>query len=282
MLKRALLWIERCLAYVPELTLKGTPEHVGLEYEDLWLKTEDGHRINSWWMPGPRAHNGAPRPTWVYFHGSGGNISARLDGYRSIHQRLGANVLAVDYRGFGLSEGTPTEQGTYADAHAAAMEALRRNESQPDGPGPVVFFGVSMGAAIATRIAAEQSPHAMLLESAPPSFPDMAPVLYPWTRFLPVKMIMQLRYETRRHVARIRVPSLFVHGDQDGIVPLKYGNMAYSAANDPKRMLIVPGGTHDRPDLVDPEAYYGAVTQFMAEHIRWRMPLQQPQVLAAD
>ena len=131
-------------------------------------------------------------------------------------------------------------------------------------------------------MAAEHAPHAMLMESAPPSFPDMAPVLYPWTRFLPVRRIMQLRYETVRHVARIKAPALFVHGDSDSIVPLQYGRMAYSAANDPKRMLVVPGGTHDRPDLVDPETYYGAVKQFMAEHIPWPGTAQQPELQPAQ
>ena len=99
--------LERALAYFPEFTLKGTPEHVGLDYEDLWIKTADGNDIHGWWIPGPS--NRRDQPTWVYFHGNGGNISARLDGYRSIHKHAGANVLAIDYRGFGLSEGEPCE-----------------------------------------------------------------------------------------------------------------------------------------------------------------------------
>jgi hypothetical protein len=121
----------------------------------------------------------------------------------------------------------------------------------------------------------------VLLESAPPSFTDMAPELYPWTRFLPLRRIMQTRYETKSHIARCDVPALFIHGDEDEIVPLRYGQMAYEAANDPKRMHIVRGGTHDRPDLVDPERYYAEVTSFIAEYARGSIQ-PAPHTLAAD
>ena len=258
------MWLETILAFVPELTLKGTPEHVGLEYEDTWLETPDGGKAHAWWIPGPRSDR--PRPTWVYFHGNGGNISARLDGYRDLHRRLGANVLAVDYRGFGLSPGRPSEEGTYADARAAVAEAKRRSAEQPEGAGPMVYLGVSMGAAVAARMALELPPDMALLESAPSSFPDLAPEVYSWTRFLPVQKIMQIRFETTAHVAAASTPMLFIHGDSDNVVPLKYGQAAYEAANDPKKMLIIKGGTHDRPDLVDPDMYYRAVNEFILEY----------------
>ncbi len=264
MLKRALIGLERSLAYFPELTLKGTPEHVALNYEDLWLKTDEGNRVHAWWIPGPEVFSG-PRPTWIYFHGNGGNISARLDGYRAIHRRVGANVLAVDYRGFGLSPGKPSEHGTYADARAAVTEAVRRHNLQPGTPGPVVLFGVSMGAAVAARVAVDMRPDAVLLESPPSSFPDMAPLHYPWTRLLPLSKIMQFRYETTTHIAQLDVPTLVIHGDLDDVVPMEYAQRVFDSANDPKRLYIVEGGTHDRPDLVDPDEYYGVVNSFMKE-----------------
>ena len=90
MFRRAFIRLERSLAYFPELTLKGTPEHVGLQYEELWLETADGNHVHAWWIPG-FDESSSSRPTWVYFHGNGGNISARLDGYRAIHLRVGAN-----------------------------------------------------------------------------------------------------------------------------------------------------------------------------------------------
>lgn len=273
MFKRAFMRLERSLAYFPELTLKGTPEHVGLRYEDLWLKTEDGNSIHCWWIPGPESPGGVQgtnatisRPTWVYFHGNGGNISARLDGYRSIHRRTGANILAVDYRGFGLSPGHPSEPATYADGRAAVAEAIRRHNSQPGTPGPLVFFGISMGAAVATNVASDLRPDILLLESPPSSFPDLAPLHYPWTRLLPLSLIMQFRYETRTHIARLDVPALVIHGDQDDIVPLKYARTVYESANSPKKLLVIEGGTHDRPDLVDPDNYYAVVNSFIEEH----------------
>lgn len=280
MIKRALMSIERSLAYFPELTLKGTPEHVGLRYEDLWLKTEDGNTVHAWWVPGPENFKG-PRPTWVYFHGNGGNISARLDGYRAIHMRTGANVLSVDYRGFGLSPGAPTEQGTYVDAIAAATEALGRHHSQDSNPGPFVIFGISMGAAIATKVAAHVNPDALLIESPPSSFPDLAPLHYSWTRYLPISKIMQFRYETRTHVSELDVPLLLVHGDSDDIVPMDSAQLVFDSANDPKRMHVVPGGTHDRPDLVDEDRYYRIVNEFMAEFAAPKA-ISHGEVFAAD
>lgn len=280
MIKRALIRLERALAYFPELTLKGTPEHVGLRYEDLWIKTGDGNRVHGWWMPGPAAGS-SPRPTWVYLHGSGGNISARLDGYRAIHRRVGANILAVDYRGFGLSPGRPSEHATYVDARAAVAEARRRHMSQPCEPGPLVLFGVSMGAAIASHVSVDMPPGALLLESPPSSFPDLAPLHYPWTRWLPVSKLMQFRYETRSYVSKLAVPTLVVHGDMDDIVPIQYAQMVFDSANDPKRLYVVKGGTHDRPDLVDPDGYYSVVSSFMEEFAAVP-PKPEPNIFAAD
>ncbi len=267
MFRRALIRIERSLAYFPELTLKGTPEHVGLRYEELWLKTEDGNHVHAWWIPGPDSHS-APRPTWVYFHGNGGNISARLDGYRAIHLRTGANVLAIDYRGFGLSPGKPSELGTYTDGRAAMGEAVQRHAAQAGTPGPLVLFGISMGAAVATRVAVDMRPDALLLESPPSSFPDLAPLHYPWTRLLPISKIMQFRYDTRSHVSRVDVPTLVVHGDSDDIVPLESGQRVFDSVKEPKRLHVIEGGTHNRPDLVDEDHYYKVVNSFMSEFVK--------------
>jgi hypothetical protein len=200
----------------------------------------------------------------VYFHGNGGNISTRLDGYRDIHFRLGANVLAIDYRGFGQSTGVLSEAGTYADARAAIMAALLRRNA--GGPGPLVLLGVSMGAAIASRMAMEFEPDAIVLESAPPSFPELAPLHRPWTRYMPVRRLMQTRYETCAYLASVDVPALFVHGDMDEVVPLEFGRKTFRAANNPKHMWVVPGGTHDRPDKIDRDTYYGLVCEFLQRH----------------
>jgi pimeloyl-ACP methyl ester carboxylesterase len=268
MIRRALTWLERSLAYFPEWTFKGTPEHVGLPYENLWLETDLGNTIHGWWMPGP-AVRPAPadgRPTWVYLHGSGGNISGRLDGYRAIHQRFGANILAIDYSGFGRNHGTPSEDDTYADAHAAVVEAIRRHHAQDASPGPLVYMGVSMGAAVAARVAVDKKPDALLLESPPTSFPELAPIQYPWTRMLPLSKLLRFRYETTHHLSSLNVPTLVIHGDEDEIVPIRYARSVFASANDPKEMYIVRGGTHDRPDLVDPDSYYDVMQRFIEKH----------------
>ena len=254
-----------------------------MPYENLWLETDRGNTIHGWWIPGP-ADIPSPvdgRPTWVYLHGSGGNISGRLDGYRAIHQRFGANILAVDYSGFGRSHGTPSKDDTYSDGYAAVAEAIRRHQSQDAKPGAVVYLGVSMGAAVAARVAVDRRPDALLLESPPTSFTELAPIQYPWTRVLPLSKLMRFRYETTRHLTMLNVPTLVIHGDADKIVPLRFARSVYAAANDPKEMYVVRGGTHDRPDFVDPDSYYDVVARFIEKH-RSRAWDEGPGHLAAD
>lgn len=265
MLGRAIRRIERLFIYAPELTLKGTPAHVGLEYEDVWLTPDGDEKIHGWWIPGPASRLNR-RPTWVYFHGNGGNISARLDGYLQMHRRLGANILAIDYRGYGLSEGVPSEDATYSDGLAAFDYAAGRNDAQDEGPGQIFLLGVSMGAAIAARVALDRPADAVVLESAPPSFPELAALHQPWTRALPIRLIMRTRYATSMHVSKLKAPSLFFHGELDEIVPLKYGRRVFDAALDPRELWVIEGAGHERLDLVDEDLYYGRIASFIREH----------------
>jgi hypothetical protein len=224
---------------------------VGLEFEDLWLTAMDGVRVNAWWIPGPSA------VTLMLFHGNGGNISARLDGLLQLNRRLGVSLLATEYRGYGLSEGVPTEQGTYLDALAAREWVTSRAK------GPIVYFGISMGGAVAAWLATRQKPDALVLESAPSSLPDVAHIHVPWTRLLPTNRIMQTRYETSRYVSTLTCPLLVVHGDADKAVPMPFGQRVFASAKGAKEFHAIPGGGHDRPDLVDEDSYYGVLRRFL-------------------
>ena len=255
MFKRVIKLIERRYVYFPELALKGTPDHVGLEFQDLWLTTSDDVRINAWWIPG-RA-----KTTVLFFHGNGGNVSARLDGFLQINRRLGLSILAVEYRGYGLSEGVPSEEGTYLDA-LAAREWL---DGMVDGP--LVYFGVSMGGAIAAWLATRRPPDALILESAPTSLPDVAHIHVPWTKILPTSLIMQTRYETSAYVSKLACPLLVIHGDADEEVPPECGRKIFEAAVGPKEFHSIPGGGHDRPDVVDETTYYAVLRKFLGRHV---------------
>lgn len=253
--------IERRFVYLPERTLKGTPSHIGLKYEEVRFRAADGVRLHGWWVPGP-ARPDAPA-AWLFLHGNGGNISARLDQLLDIHRRIGASVFVFDYRGYGLSEGVPTEAGTLLDAQAALRELAERHS----GPAAkVVYFGRSMGGAIAARLAVKRPPGALILEAPPPSIPDMARLHLPWMRYSPLPMIMRTRYETKRHIRQVAAPLLVIQGDGDELVPARFGRRVFDAANEPKQWLLVPGAGHNFADRVSPEVYYSAIREFLT---RW-------------
>ncbi len=259
MLDRTVRWIERYFIYFPERTLRGTPEHLGLTYEDVWFKAEDGTELHGWYIPG------SSDVTWIFCHGNGGNISARLDNLRDIRTRLGAGVFIFDYRGYGLSEGVPSEAGTHLDALAALESVKRRLAGQRSR---IVYFGRSMGCSVATRLAVEHPPDALILEGPPPSIPRIAHLHAPWIRFPLLRAIMRTRYETFRDITRVKSPLLVIHGDADDIVPMKFGKEVFDAANEPKEWLMVSGAGHDRADLVAPDVYYSAIETFIERHTR--------------
>lgn len=265
--------VERMYVYLPERALKGTPAHIGLPYEEVWFRSEDGTRLHGWWVPAPagarqgenEGEGAGPRPqtAWLFCHGNGGNLSARLDQLLDIHRRLGASVFIFDYRGYGLSEGIPSEEGTYADARAALSEMRTRL-----GPshGLTVYFGRSMGGAIASKLAIDRPPSALILEGPVPSIPEMAHLHVPWTRVLPLKLLMRTRYGTVKRVRSVRVPVLVIQGGQDSTVPERFGRRVFNAANEPKQWLLVPGAGHNFADLTDPDLYYGAISDFLERY----------------
>jgi hypothetical protein len=259
MIGAALRWIERGFVFYPERTLKGTPDHLGLEWADVWFKSADGVRLNGWWVPG------RTDTTWLFFHGNGGNVSSRLDNLLGINRWTGASVFTFDYRGFGLSEGRPDEPGTHRDAAAALSAMLSRIVPRR---GRVVYFGRSMGCAVATRLAATEPPDALVLESPPPSVPSVAHLQVPWMRHRPLQWLMRNRFETVRHIRSVHVPVLVIHGENDHIVPPGYGKAVFDCAREPKRWLLVPGAGHDRVDTVNPGLYYGAVNSFLSKYLR--------------
>jgi hypothetical protein len=160
-LLRPFSWFEQHLVFVPESSMRGTPAHAGLEYDDVFPVTAYGVKLHGWHMPGEPISGERSGVVWLIFHGNGGNVSVRLDQYQEIHHRYGASILAIDYRGYGRSEGVPSEAGFYADALAAS------NLVRELYPGKrIVVFGRSMGGAVASQLTSVVSPTVLLLEAA--------------------------------------------------------------------------------------------------------------------
>ena len=251
-----LKWLERQVLFVPERALRGTPEHAGLEFDDVFPVTADGVKLHGWHMPGP-----SPDVVWLIFHGNGGNISVRLDQYQEIHRRYGASIMAVDYRGYGRSGGVPSEPGFYADALAAYKLAVNLHPGKK-----IVLFGRSMGGPVAAQLASTVQSAALILEAAFSSVPDIVRERAGWTRFVPVNFIFRSRFDSTKYVANLLVPTLVIHGDSDGTVSVANAERIYDAASDPKQLEIVPGGDHDGLDLVDPERYHLVLGDFLRKH----------------
>ena len=160
--------------YFPERSLSADPGSIGLNFESISFETGDGVKLSGWYIPGENA-----RGVILFCHGNAGNISHRLESIRIFH-RLGLGVFIFDYRGYGQSQGKPSEQGTYQDAEAAWRYLV---EELKVDPAEIIVFGRSLGGAIASGLAQSQRPAALILESAFTSLPDIAATLYP---YLPV------------------------------------------------------------------------------------------------
>jgi len=239
--------------FFPHRDLEATPAEAGLAFEPVFFQTVDKMSIHAWFVPAP--HGRQDPLVMLFCHGNAGNISHRLDTLRIFHD-LGLSTLIFDYRGYGQSQGEPSEQGTYRDA-AAAWEYLVATRSVR--PERIVLFGRSLGGAVAAVLAAEKQPAALIVESSFSSVPDMGARLYP---FLPVRLLCRLKYDTRAAVAAARCPVLVVHSPEDEIVPYVFGRRIFEAAPEPKRFLEIRGD-HNDGYLVTGAAYVQGLASFL-------------------
>ncbi|PMR76449.1 alpha/beta hydrolase [Billgrantia endophytica] len=246
------------LLYLPHMGREhiGTPADRGLEWEQVDLETEDGLTLDAWWVPAENA-----RASLLFFHGNAGNISHRLDSIRQFN-RLGLSVLIVDYRGYGRSEGSPSEAGTARDARASWRWLTEEAGASPD---EIVLFGRSLGAAVAAELAvalaADDNPAAVILESPFRSVPALGQQLYP---FLPVRWLATLDYDTERYVTAFRAPLLVIHSREDEIIPFSEGEAVFEAASDPKELLVIRGG-HNTGFLDSEPEYSDGIEAFLEE-----------------
>jgi fermentation-respiration switch protein FrsA (DUF1100 family) len=210
--------------------LTATPADIRLPFEDVTLTTADGVCLHGWYLPAPRG----PHRTLLFFHGNAGNISHRLETLEIFHE-LGLATLIVDYRGYGRSEGQPSEAGLYRDAEAA-WEYLVEYRDVP--PQRLIAFGRSLGAAVAAYLAMERPVGGLILESAFTSVPDLAADLYP---IFPVRMLTHIQYPTDERVEQVDAPVLVVHSRDDEIIPFHHGKAIYDAAPEPKQFLQLRG-----------------------------------------
>lgn len=240
------------LVYFPQVEheLAATPRGSGLDFEEVWLQTADAEKLHAWWTPAPAA-----RGAVLILHGNAGNISHRID-YLKMFQRMGYATLLIDYRGYGRSSGAPSEQGTYVDAGAAWQYLLDRRQLKPQD---IVVFGESLGGGVATWLAAQHPPRALILASTFTSVPALGAEVYPW---LPVRLLARIRYDNLQRIAQIGVPVLIAHSREDDIIPFAHGEALFAAAHQPKQLLVLSGG-HNEGFLFTRDEWAAAVGTFL-------------------
>lgn len=244
--------MERSFIFFPEKSTQITPADVGLSFEDLYISTVDGVAINGWYIP----HTSA-EATLVWFHGNAGNLGHRVDHLVKLHRAVQANILMIDYREYGRSEGSVSEEGTYQDALAAYDHLIKR----PDlNPGKIVAYGQSLGSAVAVELAVQRQLYGLILEAPFTSIRAMAAFHYPW---IPIGGLLSTRYDSLEKIGAVTTPLLILHGDQDEIVPYEHGKKIYDAASPPKQFYTVRGAGHNDTYLTGGPGYFRAIQNFI-------------------
>jgi pimeloyl-ACP methyl ester carboxylesterase len=250
-----LYFYQSSFIYYPDRQWVATPEQFGLHYESVSFKATDGVTLSGWYVPAERA-----RGVMLFFHGNAGNISHRMLSLQ-IFNRLRFDTFIFDYRGYGKSEGQPDEIGTYRDAEAAWYYLVRQRSVEPS---TIVIFGRSLGAAIASYLAAGHTPRALIVESAFTSVPELAARFYP---FMPVRWLTRFHYATKDHLSKVACPVLVVHSREDDIVPFDQGQALFEAARPPKDFLGI-NGSHNDALLVTGMRYEQGLDRFLVDVAR--------------
>jgi len=268
-----LFLFEKRLVFFPQIPgrLTGDWSPADLAHQEVWLTTADGVRLNSWWIP---AASAGDVPTFLCFHGNAANIAWRADVYRFLRD-LPANVLALEYRGYGRSEGSPSEAGIYQDAEAAYTYLIRERGLPPRR---IIALGQSLGTAVAAELAARHELGGIVLEAPFPSARALANRIY-W--FVPgLGWLIRSRFETSKNLAvahrNFGAPLLVIHCTGDPLIPFSFGRQVYDDAPQPKSFLAVTGECHEEATLVDPSGVRRELLQF-AEQVRsmWKDAGQQ-------
>ena len=238
------------MIFYPLKELRSAPSAWGMDYENVKLQTSDGVKLHGWYIP----HENAKK-TVLFFHGNAGNISHRGESVSIFHD-IGLNVFIIDYRGYGKSEGKPTEQGLYDDARAAWLY-LTETRSTPGTD--IILFGRSLGGAVATRLASEVKTGGLILESTFSSARDMAKYLFPMLSHI---IYVRFKFNTAEIIKSISQPILVLHSPDDDIIPYPLGKKVYEAANQPKQFLELKGD-HNSGFMQSQPEYQQTISEFI-------------------
>ncbi len=236
--------------YGPVREVTYTPDELGLDFEDVVFQSADGLKLNGWYVPANNSHI-----TVLFCHGNGGNMMHSLDSI-NIFYNLGLNCFIFDYRGYGKSEGSPSEEGTYLDARAAHDWLVDVKRISPSN---IIIFGRSLGGSIAAQLASKVAAKSLIVESAFTSYTDIGKKFYP---YMPVRWFARFRYNTIDYIKAVHCPVMIIHSRDDEIVPFEFGLELYETSNEPKEFVEI-SGSHNDGFLVSSETYKSAWTKWL-------------------
>lgn len=247
------LWsgMENQFLYFPTRELIATPASYGLDAEELALTAEDGVSLHGWWI------RGRGQRAVLFFHGNAGNVADRLDRAKIFNDRFGLDVFLVDYRGYGKSGGSPSEEGLYRDSRAVHAAALARGFRPED----VLLFGESLGSAVAVQLALGRESGGVVLETPFLSVQAMARVHYP---FVP-SFLIRSRFDNEAKISAVAAPKLLLVAGRDEIVPPAQGRRLFELAAEPKTLFVIPGAGHNDTYTTGGEAYWAAWEGFLSK-----------------
>ena len=254
----AILIMEDNMIYFPARYPEGNWDlkNYGVIIEDAFFETADGLNLHGWFVP-----SNENKITLLWFHGNAGNLSHRLDNILYLH-KLNINIFIFDYRGYGKSGGKlPSEKTIYIDVRAAYHYLIQERGIPKEN---LIFFGRSLGGALAVEAAKEFGCKGLIIESSFPSSKEMAGIMFP---LLPVKYFIKTKYNSAEKIKNIHCPKLFIHGNQDSIVPIKLGKMLFEAAPEPKEFYEIDRANHNDTYIVGGNFYFDRIDHFLRKLI---------------
>lgn len=247
--------------YAPDPNVAATPAGVGLAFDNVAFQTPDVVTLHGWFLPaGDEKSEVAARthPTVLFLHGNRGNVSAVIPKLRALHE-AGLNVFTFDYRGFGKSNGTPSERGLNLDALAAYFHLTGKYAVPAER---LFLYGEGLGAAVAIQLATHVPAAGMITEGAFTSLPDVLeikPSFIPWRLLL-----FRNQFNALAKVNRIRMPLLLLHSSQDDVVPYRQAERLFFYAANPKQLVPVTG-THDTAFAQSKDLIREQISAFVAK-----------------
>jgi len=244
-----LRYFEHRSLYFPDREIELVPSSAGLSYEDVYLDTDDGVKLNAWFIPAEGS-----KYTLLFLHGNAGNISHRMEKILILNS-LGLDIFIFDYRGYGRSKGRPSEKGLYIDAQAAYDHLISRKNISPER---IIIYGESLGGAVAIDLALQRKVKAIITESTFSSIEDIAKTIYP---ILPGFLIAP-KFDSLKKIKDIKIPKLIMHSKDDSIIPFGQSLKLYNDAPEPKKHFELKG-EHNTCHLESRELYISGIREFI-------------------